>query len=159
MARSGKERAASPTPTETGSTITTTASTTPPKKDALLLKKGSPKVAVPSPFHGDRSKFNAYVLQIRLYWWADRQKLTKPIDTRELPLVRDQIVWAASYLRRKAEARFRPYLEDKLINGERCKPKTREVFQTTINYLAFLSILYGDLNEVRTTKLKFNKLK
>jgi hypothetical protein len=68
MAPSGKERALSPTPTETGSTVTAiTSATTPPKEDALLLKKGYPRVAVPSPFHGDRSKFNAYVLQVRLY--------------------------------------------------------------------------------------------
>jgi hypothetical protein len=92
MAPSGKERAASPTPTETGSTVTAATAAVAPKEDALLLKKGSPRVAVPSPFYGDRSKFNAHVLQIRLYWWADKQKPTKPVDTRELPLVRDQIV-------------------------------------------------------------------
>jgi hypothetical protein len=92
MAPLGKERAVSPTLIETGSIIAATASATTFKEDAFLLKKGSPKVAVPSPFYGDRSKFNAYVLQIRLYWWADRQKPIKFIDTRELLLVRDQIV-------------------------------------------------------------------
>jgi hypothetical protein len=65
MAPSGKERASSPTPTETGSIVAATATTQ--KEDALLLKKGYPRVAVPSPFYGDRSKFNAYVLQVRLY--------------------------------------------------------------------------------------------
>jgi hypothetical protein len=68
-------------------------------------------------------------------------------------------VWAALYLREEAEARFRSYLEDKLVNAEKCKPKTREVFITTTAYLAFLSILYRDLNEVRTAELKLNKLK
>jgi hypothetical protein len=68
IAPSGKERASSPTPTETGNTVAATTSVTTPKEDAILLKKGFPRVAVPSPFHGDRSKFNAYVLQIRLYW-------------------------------------------------------------------------------------------
>jgi hypothetical protein len=92
MAPSGKERASSPTPTETGSTVAATTSATTPKKDAIMLKKGFPRVAVPSPFHGDRSKFNAYVLQVRLYWWADKQKPIKPVDTREMPLVKDQIV-------------------------------------------------------------------
>jgi hypothetical protein len=67
MAPSEKERAASPTLTKTDSTVAAITSATTSKKDALLLKKGSPKVAVPSPFHGDRSKFNVYVLQIRLY--------------------------------------------------------------------------------------------
>jgi hypothetical protein len=33
------------------------------------------------------------------------------------------------------------------------------VFTTTIAYLAFLFILYRDLNEVRTAKLELNKLK
>jgi hypothetical protein len=92
MAPLGKERATSPTLTETGSTTAATTSATTPKKDLLLLKKGYPRVAVPSPFYGARSKFNAYVLQVRLYWWADKQKPIKPIDTREIFLVRDQIV-------------------------------------------------------------------
>jgi hypothetical protein len=43
MAPSGKEKAASPTPTETGST-TTTAIVITAKDDALLLKKGTIKV-------------------------------------------------------------------------------------------------------------------
>jgi hypothetical protein len=91
MAPSGKERAVSPTPTETGST-TTTATAVTAKDDALLLKKGTIKVQVPTAFHGERSKFKAYVLQVRLYWWADGMKLTKPIDTREMPIIRDQII-------------------------------------------------------------------
>jgi hypothetical protein len=37
-------------------------------KDAsLLLKKGVIKVETPTAFYGDLSKFEAYVLQIRLY--------------------------------------------------------------------------------------------
>jgi hypothetical protein len=68
-------------------------------------------------------------------------------------------MWAALYLRGKAEARFRLYLEDKLVNAERCKPETREVFTTTTIYLAFLFISYKDLNETRTAELKLNKLK
>jgi hypothetical protein len=68
-------------------------------------------------------------------------------------------VWAALYLRGKAEAKFRPYLEDRLINAEKCKPKTKEVFATITAYLAFLSILYGDLNEAKTAELELNKLK
>jgi hypothetical protein len=66
----GKKRAVSPTPTEIGSTMATAATTsaTTFKEDVILLKKGSPRVVIPSPFHGDKSKFNAYVLQIRLYW-------------------------------------------------------------------------------------------
>jgi hypothetical protein len=71
MAPSGKERAPSLTPTETGSTVTAITSaasaTTAPREDVLLLKKGYPRVTIPLPFHGDRSKFNAYILQVRLY--------------------------------------------------------------------------------------------
>jgi hypothetical protein len=93
MAPSEKERALSPTPTETDSTVAaTTSATTTPKEDVILLKKGYPRVAVPSPFYGDRSKFNTYVLQVRLYWWADKQKPIKPVDIREMHLIRDQII-------------------------------------------------------------------
>jgi hypothetical protein len=60
MAPSGKERAASPTPTETGTLISPTVIAA--KDDALLLKKETVKVQVPTAFYGDRSKFKAYVL-------------------------------------------------------------------------------------------------
>jgi hypothetical protein len=60
MAPSGKERAVSPTPTETGTLITATAVAA--KEDALLLKKETVKVQVPTAFYGDRNKFKAYVL-------------------------------------------------------------------------------------------------
>jgi hypothetical protein len=60
MTPSGKERAVSPTPTETGASITATVIAA--KDDALLLKKGTVKVQVPTAFHGERSKFKAYVL-------------------------------------------------------------------------------------------------
>jgi hypothetical protein len=90
MAPSGKERAVSLTPTETGASITATVVTA--KDDALLLKKGTVKVQVPTAFYGDRNKFKAYVLQVCLYWWADGMKPVKPVDTREMPMVRDQII-------------------------------------------------------------------
>jgi hypothetical protein len=87
MAPSGKERAVSLTPTEIGTS--TTATVVAAKDDALLLKKGTVKVQVPTAFYGDRNKFKAYVLQVRLYWWADEIKPVKPVDTREMPMVRD----------------------------------------------------------------------
>jgi hypothetical protein len=78
---------------------------------------------------------------------------------RELPFYRNRVVWAASYLRGKAEIRFRPYIKDKLVNGTKCRTKTTEIFAYTNNYFAFLSMFYGDLNEVRTAKLKINRLR
>jgi hypothetical protein len=60
MAPLGKERAVSPTPTETGTLTIVTAVAA--KDDALLLKKGTVKIQVPTAFYGDRNKFKAYVL-------------------------------------------------------------------------------------------------
>jgi hypothetical protein len=83
----------------------------------------------------------------------------KPVDIKEMPIIRDQIIWAASYLREKAEIRFRLYLENRLVNGVSCKPETTKVFRTTDNFLLFLLISYRDLNEARTAELKLNKLR
>jgi hypothetical protein len=152
-----KERAVSPTPTETGASTTTTVVTA--KDDALLLKKGTVKVQVPTAFHREKSKFKAYVLQVRLYWWADEMKSTKLVDTREMPMIRDQIIWAAFYLRGEAEMRFRPYLKDRLVNGTNTRPEITEIFRTTENFLLFLSISYRDLNEARTAELELNRLR
>jgi hypothetical protein len=96
---------------------------------------------------------------VRTYLWADNLRPLKPIDIRELPSYRDRVVWAASYLRGKAEARFRPYVEDKLVNGVKCRTETIEIFAYTDNYFAFLSISYRDLNEVKTAELEINRLR
>jgi hypothetical protein len=60
MASSRKERAVSPTLTETG--VSTTITVIAAKDDALLLKKEIVKVQVPTAFYGERNKFKAYVL-------------------------------------------------------------------------------------------------
>jgi hypothetical protein len=86
-------------------------------------------------------------------------KPVKPVDTREMPMVRDQIIWAASYLRGEAEMRFRPYLKDRLANGTDGRPETMEIFKTKENFLTFLSMSYGDLNEARTAELELNRLR
>jgi hypothetical protein len=78
---------------------------------------------------------------------------------RELSSYRDRVIWATSYLRGKAKARFRLYIEDKLVNGTKCRTKTTKIFAYTDNYFAFLSISYGDLNEVKTAELKINRLR
>jgi hypothetical protein len=65
MAPLRKKRAVNPTPTETGVSITATVAAA--KDDALLFKKETVKVQVPTAFHGERNKFKAYVLQVRLY--------------------------------------------------------------------------------------------
>jgi hypothetical protein len=86
-------------------------------------------------------------------------KPTKPVDTREMPIIRDQIIWAAFYLRGEAEIRFRPYLKDRLANGTDFRPETTKIFKTKENFLSFLSISYKDLNEARTAELKLNRLR
>jgi hypothetical protein len=78
---------------------------------------------------------------------------------RELPFYRNRVIWAASYLRGEAETRFRLYIEDKLVNGTKCRTKITKIFAYTDNYFAFLSMFYGDLNEVRTAELKINRLR
>jgi hypothetical protein len=55
--------------------------------------------------------------------------------------------------------RFRPYLKDRLVNGTDIRPETTEIFKTKDNFLAFLSILYKDLNEARTAELELNRLR
>jgi hypothetical protein len=60
MAPLGKEKTSSLTLTEIGAL--TTAIVVAAKDDALLLKKETVKVQVPTAFYGERSKFKIYVL-------------------------------------------------------------------------------------------------
>jgi hypothetical protein len=153
MAPLRKERAASPTPIKTGNVANIL------KEEILQLKRGVPKVSPPVHFYGDRTKFQIYVLQVRTYLWADNLRPLKSINMRELSSYRNRVVWAASYLRGEAEARFRPYIKDKLVNGVKCRTETTKIFAYTNNYFTFLFIFYGDLNEVRTVKLEINRLR
>jgi hypothetical protein len=58
-------------------------------------------------------------------------KLTKPVDIREMSIIRDQIIWVAFYLRGEAEIRFRLYLEDRLANNINIRLKTSKIFRIT----------------------------
>jgi hypothetical protein len=78
---------------------------------------------------------------------------------RELPSYKDRVVWAAFYLRGEAEARFRPYIEDKLVNGVKCRTEITEIFAYTNNYFIFFFIFYGNLNKVKTAELEINRLR
>jgi hypothetical protein len=71
-----------------------------------------PKVAVSDLFYRDRKKFKAYYTQIRLYLWNDFKRILKIFKT--LP---EQMMWAASYLRKEAFARFEPYIAYYLEKG------------------------------------------
>jgi hypothetical protein len=135
----GKERATSPT-----GSIDTTVTTS-------NLKEAYPKVAEPDLFYGDRKKFKAYCTQIRLYIWSDGKK-----KNRNLKLVPEQVMWAASYLRGDAYARFEPYMTHYLDKGNAnsCSDEVKKVFLSLQEYIALLNQSYGDFDETRTAELK-----
>jgi hypothetical protein len=138
---SGK-RAASPT----GSAIGSVAGD---KKDTY------PKVAVPDLFYGDRKKFKAYCTQVRLYLWSDSKRTPRALKT--LP---EQVMWAASYLRGEAFARFEPYIAHYLEKGSvaDCDPMVAKVVDTIGHYIHLLSQSFGDLDETRTAELRLLEL-
>jgi hypothetical protein len=92
----GKERAPSPT----GSTTITAVMSIVLAKDTFL------KVEVSDTFSGDRKKFKAYETECRVYFWADGKKG----DWRNLKTIVEQVIYASFRLRKKAFARFEPYI-------------------------------------------------
>jgi hypothetical protein len=64
------------------------------------------KVHTPDLFYGDRKKFKAYCNQVRLYIWSDFKRTRKTLKNAT-----EEVVWAASFLRENAYARFEPYME------------------------------------------------
>ena len=65
-----------------------------------------PKVHIPNLFYGDRKKFKTYCNQIRLFIRNDNKRTKKTLKN-----VTEKIMWAVSFLRENAYARFEPYLE------------------------------------------------
>jgi hypothetical protein len=135
-----KARALSPT----GSVVTTT-------DTPAATKEAYPKVAEPDLFYGDRKKFKAYCTQINLYFWSDAKRKNRTLKT-----IPEQVMWAASYLRGDAYARFEPYMTHYLVRGSQaaCDPEVRKVMGSAEEYINLLAQSYGDLDEARTAELQ-----
>lgn len=130
-----------PTPSTDTPATTTAMSTT---------KAVVPKVAVPDFFHGDRKKFKAYCSQVRLYIWSEAKR---PAGQKEFAQVGDPVMWAASYLRGDAYARFEPYLTHRLtVPVEKQDVVIKGIFEDHEEYFKLLAQSYGDLDEVRTAE-------
>jgi hypothetical protein len=139
---SSKDKARAPSPT--GSVVTTTEAPVP-------TKEAYPKVAEPDLFYGDRKKFKAYCTQVSMYIWSDNKR-----KVRSLKTVPEQVMWAASYLRGDAYARFEPYMSHYLEKGNAtlCSPEVKKVMESKAEYMGLLAQSYGDLDEVRTSELQ-----
>ena len=70
------------------------------------------------------------------------------------------MIWAASYLKEKAFARFEPYIVHYLKKGNvaDCDLMVIKVVDTIGHYIHFLSQSFGDLDETRTAELRLLKL-
>ena len=138
MASSSKARASSPT-----GSIDTTVTTT--------VKEVYPKVAEPDLFYGDRKKFKAYCTQVSLYIWADNKRKHRTLKTNA-----EQVLWAASYLRGDAYARFEPYMTHYMEKGNvnLCTPEVKKVMDSKSEYITLLNQSYGDFDEARTAELQ-----
>src|SRR5450755_1774576 len=114
-----------------------------------------PKIHMPDLFYGDRKKFKAYCNQVRLYIWSDAKRTKKTLKNAT-----EEVIWAASYLRGDAYARFEPYLEHYLEKGScpQCEEPVRTIMAGLNNYLGLLKQSYGDLNETRTAELQLQDL-
>ena len=113
------------------------------------------KIHIPDLFYGDKKKFKAYCNQVRLYIWSDAKRIKKTLKNAI-----EEVVWAISYLRGDAYARFEPYLEHYLEKRScsQCKKPVRTIMAGLNNYLELLKQSYGDLNETRTAELQLQDL-
>jgi hypothetical protein len=70
------------------------------------------------------------------------------------------VIWAASYLKEEAFARFELYIAHYLEKGSvtDCDLIIVKIVNTIGHYIHLLSQLFGDLDEIRTAKLRLLKL-
>jgi hypothetical protein len=70
------------------------------------------------------------------------------------------VIWAASYLRKKAFTRFEPYIAHYLKKRSiaDCDLIVTKIVNTIGHYIHLLSQSFGDLNEIKTAKLRLLKL-
>jgi hypothetical protein len=69
-------------------------------------------------------------------------------------------MWAASYFKKEAFTRFEPYIAHYLEKGSvtDCDPIMAKIVNTIGHYIYLLSQLFGDLDEIRTAKLRLLEL-
>jgi hypothetical protein len=69
----------------------------------------------------------------------------------------EEVMWAASFLRGDAYARFEPYMTHYLDIGTVVKytPEVRKILEDIKEYITFLNKSYGDFDEARTAELQF----
>ena len=69
-------------------------------------------------------------------------------------------MWAASYLKNEIFTRFEPYIMYYLKKGAMslCDKIITDVIDIIGHYLTLLSQLFGDLNKLKTAKLRLLKL-
>jgi hypothetical protein len=69
-------------------------------------------------------------------------------------------MWAASYLRGEAFARFKPYIAHYLEKGNviDCDLMVAKVVDTIGHYIHFFSQSFGDLDEIRIAELRLLEL-
>ena len=114
-----------------------------------------PKIHTPDLFYGDRKKFKAYCNQVRLYIWSDSKRTRKTLKNTT-----EEMVWAASFFRGDAYARFEPYMEHYLDRKScfQCDKPVRTIMTGMGIYLELLKQSYGNLNETRTAELQLQEL-
>ena len=93
------------------------------------------KIHIPDLFYGDRKKFKAYYNQVRLYIWNDAKRTKKTLKN-----ITEEVIWAVSFFRDNAYARFEPYLEYYLERGTcpQCDKPVRTIMAGLNNYLRLL---------------------
>jgi hypothetical protein len=99
-----------------------------------------PKVSTPETFDGTLGRLEAFQLQVQLYFYFNKAQFQKETD---------KVLYAASFLRGRAEKGFRPYLKDWLENHDEGTPKTetRKIFHDYDEFEIKLNDLYGVSNE------------
>jgi hypothetical protein len=119
--------------------------------EELSEKDVYPKVHTPDLFYGDKKKFKVYCNQVRLYIWSDFKRTRKTLKN-----VTEKVVWAVSFFRGDAYARFEPYMEHYLDRGSclQCDKPVRTVMAGMKTYLELFKQFYGNLNETRTAELQ-----
>ena len=77
------------------------------KEEKVQVKSYVPAVKKPDLFYENRKKWNAYRVQVKLFWWAD---LKREPTTRYMKIRSEQVCCAASFLKRPAFEVFESYL-------------------------------------------------
>jgi hypothetical protein len=109
-----------------------------------------PKVHPPDVFTGDRTRYNAWKMQMNIY---------VTINRAQFPDEYSKVLFVISYLRGQAFDWIQPYYTDRMSQGDNASSKAKEILETQESLIKALGATFSDFDEKATAEREIQRVR